>query len=768
MVEVDSEADVGSHMHLDNEYMYNSTWTSSFSDAGSPHDRDSTGHMTTPQEKKDALAQLESELGTTGNQEDYTRLVADLNFNSLAITLAAAHIQQKKPKISIQQYIHKLRNKEQSGLDLLNGDELGPQWDRDASRSIISTCHIAFEHIREIRPSAAKLLWRMSSFDFQHIPETMLRQKTFASAKSIYNSSSETPGKSGYISPWDSNPIPSRFEDEEFEDDIQLLRKYSFISFTRNWQVFDINKAVQLAMRQWVKLNDPEEFMRVLDNAFALPDAQTKERCEQLFAHTIRALTMETRSTEAVIRQACLLTRSARYASSSDHHADAEKMEAKALWNLNTVFENHPNEQPSTLQIASDLATTYSSQKRWEEAIMLQEKVVEKTTESLGEVHLDTRDYIISLVDMYQGNAQSEKANELLEKARKISKLIAFDCDRPSDEEISMSEVSNPASDGGSLFSNGLASVTSMSSAPPDGTWPVFEIVNALFLNEDMRAILNTVAEGQLFNPERFKRNFRRIVIRCGSNLRSQSKKQDERVAGRLLQLKARDIASLVAKVAGFMPGAEISARLNDLPQETLWDRVHRGFDDSSPHDFDTAIPPPASSEDQESIGSNQDVEEAEHIGPDTSPFGEFESLKDALLESQAYQDSRLELITFVARQYTRKIRNILNPTSSTVETKLARQELQSFASEIEWLSPTDIRFSDHENLTLTDHLKALVEEALSESWDWWPLEARIPSLRDGYTRVKWQCVSSAFSKFWSPGVCRMSEIHNVHNIRSS
>jgi hypothetical protein len=407
----------------------------------------------------------------------------------------------------------------------------------------------------------------------------------------------------------------------------------------------------------------------------------------------------------------------------------------------------------------SNLAVTYSRQRRWEEAVTLQEEVVRKTTELLGEVHLCTLTTINNLVDMYSNHAQLEKADELRQKARKISELLDSDPEGSFVERLSASSDTDLVSDADSLFSVGLESVTSMSSAPPLGAWPIFEFANALFLNDEMRLIVNFAAKNQLLSSERFERNFRRVVIRCGADFRLQSKMPEERVAGKLLQLKARDIAGLVAGSTGFKPRTDQFARLGDLPQETLRDKIDRGFADPSLHDFATSgHPDDTQSEDQESINSANDVEEQEFDVLENESFGEFTSLKDSLLGSQAYRDSKHELIAFVARQYTKRIDNVLSFTPDTVEANLSRQELQTFASEIRWLSPADVRFSYQENLTRADRLKACVEDALGESWNWWPLEDRVPSLPSGYTRVRWRCVSLAFSTSKFLGTCRLSK----------
>jgi hypothetical protein len=118
-----------------------------------------------PMEKEHALTLMERKLGGSHNQEGVVRLMGELEFMPLAMVQAAAYIRQRAPRCIVGQYVDKLRKNERSKLSLLNRDEGNLRRDGEAKNSIVLTWEISFEHIRQVRRSAADLLSLMSFFD---------------------------------------------------------------------------------------------------------------------------------------------------------------------------------------------------------------------------------------------------------------------------------------------------------------------------------------------------------------------------------------------------------------------------------------------------------------------------------------------------------------------------------------------------------------------------------------------------------------------------
>jgi hypothetical protein len=112
--------------------------------------------------------------GQETSPDDVVRLVKYLDCMPLAITQAAAYIEQAAPRMTVPKYIEILKTNESERATLLQKDVGDPRRDRQASNSIIMTWHVTFTHLRQTRNSAARLLALMSLFDREAIPDYLL------------------------------------------------------------------------------------------------------------------------------------------------------------------------------------------------------------------------------------------------------------------------------------------------------------------------------------------------------------------------------------------------------------------------------------------------------------------------------------------------------------------------------------------------------------------------------------------------------------------
>lgn len=128
-----------------------------------------------PMDHADARELLKKKLGRYDGSNTSPDLVTALECMPLAIVQAAAYINQRVPRYSEDRYLEDFQKNERKRTSLLNHADERLCRDREAKSSIIITWQISFDHIREIRPSAADLLSLMSYFDRQGIPETLLR-----------------------------------------------------------------------------------------------------------------------------------------------------------------------------------------------------------------------------------------------------------------------------------------------------------------------------------------------------------------------------------------------------------------------------------------------------------------------------------------------------------------------------------------------------------------------------------------------------------------
>jgi hypothetical protein len=373
-----------------------------------------------PMEKEHALALMERKLGGLHNQEEVGRLAVELEFMPLAMVQAAAYIRQRAPRCTVGQYMDKLGKNEKSRLSLLNRDEGDLRRDREARNSIVLTWEISFEHIRYIRRSAADLLSLMSFFDRQAISETLLKHRTsdrtqFICSKATgqYGRTPESDIDSGVSD--DDSEDTSGAEDDEFEEDIAMLRDYSFIFITADITTFEMHRLVQLATQRWLKIDNSFErwglqFMSNLDKAFPPGRFENWKGCRSLFPHAMMAYQTKLIGEEAIVAQASLLLCSGLYALGIGAYVDAEKMTKKSTEFRERVLGD---EHPDTITSKANLALTYWNQGRWTEAETMGLEVLETSKRVLGDEHPSTITRKANLASTYRNQGRSKEVADL-------------------------------------------------------------------------------------------------------------------------------------------------------------------------------------------------------------------------------------------------------------------------------------------------------------------------------------------------------------------
>ena len=129
--------------------------------------------------------------------------------------------------------------------------------DLEAKNSIIITWQILFDHIHQIKPSAANLLSLMSFFDRQGIPEALLKTQNEAGNENT----GENAGNDEDDDHEDDSDKDTVFDSsvDEFEADILVLRNFSFITISMNETTFEMHGLVQLAIRKWLEASNQLE-----------------------------------------------------------------------------------------------------------------------------------------------------------------------------------------------------------------------------------------------------------------------------------------------------------------------------------------------------------------------------------------------------------------------------------------------------------------------------------------------------------------------------
>ena len=444
-----------------------------------------------PMTPAQALSLVEKKLGSLGQGDDTAELAAALDFMPLAIAQAAAYVSQKAPRYSVQQYLEDFRKSDRKRTSLLNheGGQLRRDW--QAQNSIIITWQISFEHIRQTRPSAADLLSLMSFFDRQGIPEALVRNRAGSDYghreedhKRKDSGGEEEEKEEEEEEEEDDDSVSGCSEDDGFEDDVQILRNYSFISVGTD-RTFEMHALVQLATRKWLEANEKLEqwkncYIKNLAAEFPNGEHENWTYCQTLFPHAKSTISQRPKAEGALREWASLLHNAAWYAREKGSITEAVEMSELAMKvRKNILGQEHEEaldsmgmvglaylsggrlkeaeelqmreveiskrvlgeEHPKTLTSISNLALTYWNQGRWKEAEELDVWVIEIMKKVLGEEDLDMLISTSNLALTYRDQGRWKEAEELQVRVMEISKRV-----QGEEHPFTLSSMNNLAS----------------------------------------------------------------------------------------------------------------------------------------------------------------------------------------------------------------------------------------------------------------------------------------------------------------------------------
>jgi tetratricopeptide (TPR) repeat protein len=364
-----------------------------------------------PMDKPEAMALFEKKLGAQEDDSDAIELAAALEYMPLAIVQAAAYILQRAPRCSVEQYLHEFRKSERKRTSLLNRNGGHLRRDREAKSSIIITWQISFEHIQQTRPSAADLLSLMSLFDRQGIPQTLLQSRT---EQGDTQRGQEERSDNDFDSGEDEASQSSTSEDE-FEDDVEALRNYYFISVDTDGTSFEMHALVQLATREWLNSNGKlerwrQQSIRSLCATFPIGEFENWATCQSLYAHAKYAAEQQPEGESSLAQWGTLLYHAAWYAWKIGNIADAEKLAVKAMKARRKILGPEHKDTLSSMGMAG---LAYHIGGQWKEAEELEVQVMETRKRVLGEEHPGTLISMGNLSSMYRYQGRLKEAEEL-------------------------------------------------------------------------------------------------------------------------------------------------------------------------------------------------------------------------------------------------------------------------------------------------------------------------------------------------------------------
>jgi tetratricopeptide (TPR) repeat protein len=317
-------------------------------------------------------------------------LLRGLDFIPLAITQAAAYINRRSPRESVETYLTTFRESDQNKSNLLNRDAGDLRRDETVSNSVITTWQVTFEQIRREKPSATKLLSFMSFFNPHGIPVFVLHDYSTTSA------------------------LEANAETASFEDDLDVLRGYSLVTVTASTDLCEMHAMVQACTRVWVSASDGVEhwkrlFLRSMCKNFPNGSLETWPNCQLLLPH-IEVVTEVEPPQEDLQDWAYLLTNYGYFMSMTGNFREAERFNKRALTVYSTTLGgDHKN----TIESRHNLALAYFGQGRYIEAEEIFGKQLGTRTMASEEEDRDIWPSMYSLASAYSAQGRIKEAEEI-------------------------------------------------------------------------------------------------------------------------------------------------------------------------------------------------------------------------------------------------------------------------------------------------------------------------------------------------------------------
>lgn len=267
-----------------------------------------------PMDKADAACLFRNRTERENHTEDIENLVRALDYMPLAISQASAYIQSTVPPCSITSYLTKVKETNKSDASLLKANFNELRRDQEASNSVITTWQISFEHVREIRPSAADRLSLMSFFDHRSIPRMLLHMKRPERPEDMTPSSKITALPS--TSPKPEAIAEDMSTDVELESDIFTLFSFHLLAAKIDTDDLEMHPLVQLSARKWLESHGKwdewsSRSLQSLRSALPkiLPETISKmlPRWRRLYPHVELAFDREPRNHDSKLCQIYLL-----------------------------------------------------------------------------------------------------------------------------------------------------------------------------------------------------------------------------------------------------------------------------------------------------------------------------------------------------------------------------------------------------------------------------------------------------------------------------
>jgi tetratricopeptide (TPR) repeat protein len=350
-----------------------------------------------PMDTDHALALLEKKLGSDIPRDEALRLIDALDYMPLALSQAAAFINERAPRMSISKYVDDINKSDQDRARLLTKDVGDSRRDGRASNSVLTTWQISFNYIREHAPTAARLLSLMSMFDRQGIPDSLLI----------------------------NHYADSEFGECDFDDDIHILSSFSLVKMNVDGREFEMHRLVQFSTKKWLAFYDEEETWKakyaiIMGASFPKGDYENWSVCRALLPHAQAIVDSRPRESQPQEAWAVVIHNLASYLCDMGQYNTSKKLSSVALQSRQSILGE---EHTDTLNSLVIFGIILEYQGKYDEAEVVHKRVLGIRERTLGLDHVNTQDSMLNLANTYACQGQLHRAEEMQMQAMELRKI---------------------------------------------------------------------------------------------------------------------------------------------------------------------------------------------------------------------------------------------------------------------------------------------------------------------------------------------------------
>ncbi|KAK8115635.1 hypothetical protein PG984_012137, partial [Apiospora sp. TS-2023a] len=334
--------------------------------------------------KDQALQLLQNKLHTTANDDDMVDLLDALDCIPLAITQAAAYI-NRRSRTTVRSYLDEFRRSARRKGSLLGRDWGDLRRDSSASNTYASR-----------KPICCGSAVPYELFYSHGIPDWVLRK---------YKETALSTGED--------------ISDGDFDDDIDLLQNFSFVTVAGDDEAYEIHALVQFCTRAWLCSRYDDEawvrkFLSLMAKEFPTGDFPNRAKCQQSIPHLESLYDKEPPGKEAANEWARLLTNAAWYLWHEGNYNAADDLAAKAFKAKEKILRDVDMTMLTTMAV---LASVLRGQGKYKEAEELNRRALEGYKKILGTHHPDTLTSASNLALTLRDQGKYEEAEAMQRQA---------------------------------------------------------------------------------------------------------------------------------------------------------------------------------------------------------------------------------------------------------------------------------------------------------------------------------------------------------------